>query len=87
MTDPWARLRQLLNRPVRVDQLIEAAVWLALPYLLVGLVLTFTQPATLVQVRSQMQLRAPQSAGFDLVAFGVAVTLWPALLVTPGDCD
>ena len=87
MTDPWARLRQVLNRPVRVDQLIEAAVWLALPYLLVGLVLVFARPATLVQVRSQMQLRAPQSTEFDLVAFGLATALWPALLVTPGDCD
>lgn len=79
-------LRGVLHRPVRVDAIIEAAFWLAIPYLLVGLVLAFAQPDNVTQVQRQLQARVPQSSEFDLVALGLATALWPAMLVAPVDC-
>lgn len=80
------RLQALLARPVRVDALLETLVWLAVPYLLIGLVLTFSQPDHLDRVRTQLAVQSPQNSGFDLVEFTVATALWPALLVGPGRC-
>ncbi len=81
-----ARLQALLARPVRVDAVLETLVWLVLPYLLIGLVVTFAAPEHLDRVRAQLALQSPQNSGFDLVEFGLATALWPALLVQPGSC-
>ncbi|HLR99558.1 hypothetical protein H7J77_01525 [Mycolicibacillus parakoreensis] len=83
----WAtRLQALLTRPVRVDAVLETLLWLVVPYLLIGLVVTFSQPEHLDRVRAQLTLHAPQNSGFDLMEFTVATALWPALLVEPGSC-
>ena len=79
-------LRRMANHRVSVAALIEAAVWLTIPYLFAGLALAFTHPDRVSQVQYQMQARIPQSAEFELVAFGVATVLWPALLVPPVSC-
>lgn len=81
-----ARLQAQLARPVRVDAVLEALVWLAVPYLLIGLVLTFSRPESLDRVHTALAVQSPQNSGFDLVEFGLATALWPALLVHPGSC-
>lgn len=81
-----ARVWAVATRPVSVAALAETVFWLAIPYLLIGLSLVFLQPDHLTQVRHQLQLRAPQSTEFDLVAMGLATVLWPALLVSPVEC-
>ncbi|MCV7247095.1 hypothetical protein H7J07_02320 [Mycobacterium koreense] len=81
-----ARLQALLARPVRVDAVLEALVWLVVPYMLIGLVVTFSQPESLDRVHTLLAERSPQNSGFDLVEFGLATALWPALLVHPGSC-
>ncbi|OBJ70134.1 hypothetical protein A5643_10855 [Mycobacterium sp. 1274756.6] len=81
-----ARVWAVATRPVSVAALAETVFWLAIPYLLIGLSLVFLQPDHLTPARHQLQLRAPQSTEFDLVAMGLATVLWPALLVSPVEC-
>ena len=63
--------------------MIEFAMWIAIPYLLVGIVWTFLH-ADVARIETQLQTRIP--AGSDLVAFGATTALWPFLLVGPEFC-
>lgn len=78
------RLRRVLAHRVSVAALFEAALWLALPYLVIGIVFTFVQPEFVYVAQDDLQTRIP--AGADLVAFGESVLYWPVLLLTPENC-
>lgn len=72
------RLRRLLSRKVSVEAMLELAMWLAIPYLVVGIVWTFVNADDVARVESGLETRMP--AGSDLAAFGATTALWPFLL-------
>ncbi|MGZ6779252.1 MAG: hypothetical protein ACXVGO_09685 [Mycobacterium sp.] len=71
-------LRRLLSRKVSIEAVLEFAMWLAIPYLVVGIVWTFVNADDVARVESRLQTRMP--AGSDLAAFGATAALWPFLL-------
>ncbi|MGV9803189.1 hypothetical protein ACWDTP_34555 [Mycobacterium sp. NPDC003449] len=77
-------LRSILGRKVSVEQLIETMMWLAIPYIVIGLVWTFLHPDQVQQVEAGLLTRIP--AGADLVAFGQVTLVWPVLLIGGGVC-
>jgi hypothetical protein len=79
-----ALLRRVLNRRVSIEALIEVALWLALPYMIVGLVWAIVHPEPVQLLQAQLEKVLP--AGADVAAFGEAAALWPALLLLPDAC-
>ncbi|WP_226863316.1 hypothetical protein [Mycolicibacterium baixiangningiae] len=84
MNDMLGALRRLLFREVSVADLLEAALWLAIPYLVVGMAFTFTHPQYVGFFEGQFATRLP--AGADLAAFGQTMLLWPVLLIADYLC-
>jgi hypothetical protein len=74
----------MLSHKASVAAMIEAAMWLAIPYLLVGIVWTFLHADDVARIETRLETRLP--AGSDLVAFGATTALWPLLLITPEVC-
>jgi hypothetical protein len=72
-------LRRLLSRKVSVEQMIEAVLWLALPYLVIGLVWSFLHADQVQLIETELLTALP--AGANLVAFGEVTLLWPLLLL------
>lgn len=72
------RLRWLLSRKVSIEAMIEAAMWVAIPYLVVGIVWTFLHADDVARIEERLNTRVP--AGSELVAFGATTALWPFLL-------
>ena len=58
--------------------MIEFALWMAIPYIVVGLVFAFFGSEHVQLIQAQLQTRLP--AGADVAAFGLTVLLWPAML-------
>jgi hypothetical protein len=79
------RLRWLLSRKVSVEAMIEAAMWVAIPYLIVGIVWTFLHADDVARIEGRLDTRVP--AGAELVAFGTTTALWPFLLFGPEICS
>ena len=79
-----AGLRRLLSRKVSVEVMIEFAMWLAIPYLVAGIVYSFVNAAAVGQLETRLQGHFP--AGSDLIAFGTTTALWPFLLIAPHTC-
>ncbi|MGV0746344.1 hypothetical protein ABQF30_28480 [Mycolicibacterium sp. XJ870] len=73
------RVRRILSHKVSVEQLIETLLWLAIPYIVIGLVWTFLHPDQVQLIESELLTRVP--AGANLVAFGQVTVLWPILLI------
>ena len=78
-----APLRRVLDVEVTIAGLLEFAMWLAVPHILIGVVFTFLQPDYVIQFEKQL-VHLP--AGAHLVAFGESVLLWPVLLIAPQIC-
>ena len=77
-------VRRLLSRKVSVEAMIEAAMRLAIPYLLVGIGWTFLNADDVARIEAQLKTSIP--AGSDLAAFGATTALWPFLLVGDEVC-
>lgn len=77
-------LRRVLNFRVRVEQLIEVALWLAIPYLVAGVVFTFFNAEAVDRYEARLETQLP--AGANLLAFGHTTAMWPVLLVAPDVC-
>jgi hypothetical protein len=71
-------LRRLLSRKVSIEAMLEFAMWIAIPYLVVGIVATFVNADDVARIEDRLQTRIP--AGAELVAFATTTTLWPFLL-------
>ena len=71
-------LRRLLSRKVSIEAMLEAAMWTAIPYLVVGIMWTFVHADDVARIESHLQTRVP--AGSNLAAFGATTALWPFLL-------
>jgi len=77
-------LHRALSRRVSVEQLIEITLWVAIPYLLIGIGWAFLHPEQIAHVEAVLQTRVP--AGANLIAFGHAIANWPLLLISPQWC-
>ncbi|MFN3007159.1 hypothetical protein [Mycolicibacterium wolinskyi] len=64
--------------------MIETALWLALSYIVIGLLWTFFHPEQVQLIESELLTRIP--AGANLMAFGQVTLLWPLLLVGGDIC-
>ena len=78
------RLRRALSYQVSVAALIEVAVWLAIPYLSIGLVWASLHPVQVAQIEPRLAKVIP--AGADVAAFGLTAALWPASLQIAAAC-
>lgn len=70
----------LLSRPVKVEAMIETLMWLAVPYVVIGLVFTIAHPEDVRALEKQVQTQLP--AGADVASFGATTLLWPMMLIT-----
>ncbi|MGV0642944.1 hypothetical protein [Mycolicibacterium sp. XJ879] len=77
-------LRRVLNRRVSVEAMIEIAMWLAIPYLLIGLVWAFFDAEQVRAIEIALQTRLP--AGADIAAFVQTALLWPLMLLGTDVC-
>ncbi|MCG5432271.1 hypothetical protein LV457_08185 [Mycobacterium sp. MYCO198283] len=78
------RLRALLDRTVSVAALLEAALWLAVPYLILGFGWAALHIEQVRVMETEWKRFLPVAA--DLFAWGQAVGLWPVLLLLPDRC-
>jgi hypothetical protein len=79
ITERWCDvLRRVLSRRVSVGVMIEFALWMAIPYLVIGLVVAFFGAEHVHLIETQLQTRLP--AGSDVAAYVLMVLLWPATL-------
>ena len=58
--------------------MLEIAMWIAIPYLVIGIAWTFFNADNVTRIESHLETRFP--AGSELVAFGATTALWPFLL-------
>jgi hypothetical protein len=79
-------LRRVLQYRVSIGTLIEVALWLALPYLCIGLAWAAFNSEQVTRIQTRLETVLP--AGADVTAFGVTVALWPASvsLLIAGAC-
>ena len=78
------KLRRVLNYEISIATLIEVAMWLAIPYLLIGLTWAFFHVEAVQHLHDQLNKILP--AGAEVVAYVLAALLWPALLLLPPLC-
>jgi hypothetical protein len=78
------RLRSVLNYEVTIEAVIEILMWLAIPYLVIGLVWGFFHVEAVQQLEHQLNRVLP--AGAEVGAYGLAALLWPVLLLLPPLC-
>lgn len=74
----------MLSYQVSVEAMIEVLMWLALPYIVIGLVWTFFHPEQVALIETALLTKFP--AGANLVAFGQVTLLWPLLLLGGDIC-
>lgn len=84
MDDLITRLRQVLGYKVSIEALIEVAMWLAVPHLIIGLTWAFFHAEAVQQLQDQLERILPAGAGVG--AYLVAALLWPVLLLLPPLC-
>jgi hypothetical protein len=79
-----APLRRVLAYQVSIEALIELAVWLAIPYLGIGLVWALVHPDQTQQLQTRLERVLP--AGADVSGFGVMMAFWPASIQIADAC-
>ena len=77
-------LRRVLSRRVSVEAMIEIAMWLAVPYLLIGFVWAFFDAEQVQLFETAFQRRLP--AGSDILAFVQTAVMWPQLMLGADVC-
>ncbi|MGB8405287.1 MAG: hypothetical protein WCE30_14595 [Mycobacterium sp.] len=70
-------MRRFLSRKVSVAAMMEFALWLAIPYVVAGLVWTFLHPADMRRIGYQWDRVVP--AGSQIVALVEMTAVWPVL--------
>ena len=80
ITERWSEavLRRVLSRRVSIEAMIEFALWMAIPYIVIGLVFAFFGAERVQLIETQLQTRLP--AGADVAAYGLTALMWPAAL-------
>ncbi|BBX67179.1 hypothetical protein [Mycolicibacterium psychrotolerans] len=76
--------RRLLSRRVSVYDVVELALWLAIPYVAIGLTWAFFQTQQVGAVEDILTTRLP--AGADILSYLLVATLWPLSMLIPAVC-
>ena len=84
MADFREATRRVLSKRVSVADVVEAALWLTIPYVLIGLAWAFFHVEEVRQLEGLLQTHVP--AGATMTAYLVVAALWPAYLVVPLVC-
>ena len=74
-------LRRVLSYRISVADLLETGMWLAIPYLMVGVGYTFVHADLVDRLQAGWENVLP--AGADLLAFGLTTALWPLWVAAP----
>jgi hypothetical protein len=77
-------LRRVLSRRVSVEAVIETAMWLAIPYLLIGFTWAFFDAEQVQAVETALKTLLP--AGSEIIAFVQTALLWPFLVLGVDVC-
>jgi hypothetical protein len=77
-------LRRVLSRKVSVAAMIEFALWLAIPYLLIGFVWAFFDAEQVQQFDTAFRVRLP--AGAEILAYVQTAVMWPQLMLGAAVC-
>lgn len=77
-------LHRVLQYRVSVGALAEVAVWLAIPYLSLGLVWAFLHTETTQRIQARLEPVFP--VGADVLALGVTAAFWPASIEIADAC-
>ncbi|CAA0124889.1 Uncharacterised protein [Mycolicibacterium vanbaalenii] len=77
-------VRRLLSRQLSVADVIELALWLAIPYAAAGLVWAYFQTEELRHLEGVLQPWLPAGAG--MAAYLIVAGLWPLYLVFATVC-
>jgi hypothetical protein len=78
------RLQRALNHRATVAGVLETLMWLAVPYLAIGVIVTFLHADYVSMLATQFERLMP--AGADLAAFGQITLMWPGLVLAPHLC-
>ena len=76
--------RRVLSRRLSVADVIEAAAWLAIPYVVIGLAWAFFHVQEVHHLEGLLQTHVP--AGASMTAYLLVAAFWPAYLVVPAVC-
>jgi uncharacterized protein YacL len=79
-----AALQRALNHKVSIGAVIEVALWLAVPYLVIGFAWASLHSEQVQQIETRVQKLSP--VGADLAAFGLVTALWPASIQIADAC-
>ena len=77
-------LRRALSYRISIEALIELALWLAIPYVVIGVIWAFLHPGQVQRCQAPFEMLVP--AGADLIGFGLTAGLWPFLVAAPLLC-
>ena len=77
-------LRRVLSRRVSVEAMIETAMWLAIPYLLIGLAWAFFDAEQVQAIETALETRLP--AGSEILAFVQTALMWPFMMLGVDVC-
>lgn len=77
-------VRRALSHRVSVEAMLEVVMWLAIPYVVIGLAWAFFHAEQVQQIETLLQTRLP--AGSEIAAFGQVAVMWPVLLLAPNVC-
>jgi hypothetical protein len=78
-------LRRVLSHKFTVAAIFELALWLALPYVGIGMAYAFTHPEYLGQREKQLRNVLPPGVDGELVAIGESALGWPVIMLLPAD--
>ena len=77
-------LRRVLSCRVSVEAMIEFALWMAIPYVVAGLVFAFFRAEQVAMIQTQLQTRLP--AGSEILAIVQTAVMWPHLMLGAAVC-
>jgi hypothetical protein len=77
-------LRRVLSRRVSVAAMIELAMWLAIPYLLIGFAWAFFDAEQVQLFETAFRTRLP--AGAEILAYVQTAVMWPHLMLGAQVC-
>ncbi len=77
-------LRRMLSHRVSVEAMIEFAMWMAVPYLLIGLAWAFFDAEQVQLFDTALRTRLP--AGSEILAFVLTTAMWPQLMLGASFC-
>jgi hypothetical protein len=77
-------VRRLLSRRVSVEAMIETAMWLAIPYLVIGLLWAFFDAEQVQAIETMLESRLP--AGSEILAFVQTALMWPFMMLGADVC-